>query len=71
MLTAVLFWLTFALFIARQIRPALVSKLKNATRITVSLTIFSGAVLALQATGTFHSSVAVVTSAEATAQRAV
>ena len=33
-LTAVLFWLTFALLIARQLRPALVPKLRTATRIS-------------------------------------
>ena len=33
LLTAVLFWLTFALLAARQIRPALVPKLRSATRL--------------------------------------
>jgi tetratricopeptide (TPR) repeat protein len=68
LLAAVFFWLTFALLAARQIRPALVPKLRTATRLAVALTVFSGAVLALQAANHFNSSVAVVTGAEATAR---
>jgi tetratricopeptide (TPR) repeat protein len=68
LLTAVLFWLTFALLIARQIRPALVPKVKTTTRIFSALTIFSGMVLALQAANHFNASVAVVTSPEAIAR---
>lgn len=67
-LTSVLFWLMSALFIARQIQPALAPKLRTATRIFVTLTIFSGAVLAVQAANRFKSSVAVVTGPEATAR---
>jgi tetratricopeptide (TPR) repeat protein len=67
-LTAAFFWLTFALLIARQIRPTLVPRLRSVTRLVIALTIFSGAVLALQAANHFNSSVAVVTSAEATAR---
>jgi tetratricopeptide (TPR) repeat protein len=67
-LTAVLFWLTFALLIARQIRPTLVPKLKNAARIFAALTILSGTVLGLQAANHFSSATAVVISAEATAR---
>ena len=67
-LTAVLFWLMFGLFIARQIRPELAPKLRTATRLAVTLTIFSGAVLALQAANHFSSSIAVVTGLEATAR---
>jgi tetratricopeptide (TPR) repeat protein len=67
-LTAVFFWAMFALLAARQIRPALAPKLRSATRLAVALTIFSGAVLALQAANHFNSSVAVVTDAEATAR---
>lgn len=69
LLTAAIFWLTLALFIARQIRPALVPRLKGATRIFAGLTILSVSVLALQAANHFNSSVAVVTSAEAAALR--
>jgi uncharacterized protein YgiM (DUF1202 family) len=58
----------FVLLAARQIRPALAPKLQSATRLAVMLTIFSGAVLALQAANHFTSSVAVVTSAETTAR---
>ena len=60
-LTAVLLWLTFALLIARQVRPALVPRLKNATWIIAGLTIFSGAVLGLQAANHFSNATAVVT----------
>jgi len=60
MLTAVLFWLTFALLIARQLRPALAPKLKTATRTFVVLTIFSGIVLSLQAANHFSNASAVV-----------
>jgi len=67
-LTAVFFWLLFALLAARQIRPALAPKLRSATRLAVALTIFSGAVLGLQAANHFYASVAVVTGAEATAR---
>jgi len=56
------------LFAVRQIKPALAPKLRTATRLTVALTIFSGAVLALQAANHFNSSVAVVTVADATAR---
>jgi tetratricopeptide (TPR) repeat protein len=68
LLTAAFFWLTFALLIAGQIRPALAPRLRSVTRLAVVLTIFSGAVLALQAASHFNQSVAVVTSAEATAR---
>jgi tetratricopeptide (TPR) repeat protein len=68
MLTAVLFWLTFLLLAACQIRPALGPKLRNATRWAVVLTIFSGAVLGLQAAQHFSKLTAVVATAEATAR---
>jgi tetratricopeptide (TPR) repeat protein len=68
LLTAVFLWAMFALLIARQIRPALAPKLRGVTRLAVALTIFSGAVLALQAANHFNSSVAVVTGAEAAAR---
>jgi tetratricopeptide (TPR) repeat protein len=67
-LTAVLFWLTFTLFIARQIRPALVPKLKNTTRLAVALTLFSGAMLGLQAANHFSTATAVVIADNATAR---
>jgi tetratricopeptide (TPR) repeat protein len=67
-LTAVLFWLTLALLIARQIRPALAPKLKNATRIFAALTIFSATVLGLQASNHFSSATAVVIADNATAR---
>ena len=68
LLTAVLFWLTFALLIARQLRPALVPKLKNATWICAALTIFAASVLGLQAASHFSKFTAVVTAAEVTAR---
>ena len=68
LLTAVFFWGALILFTTRQIRPALVPKLRGVTRLFVTLAIFSGAVLALQAANHFNSSVAVVTGMEATAR---
>lgn len=59
-LTAALFWLTFALLVARQIRPALVPKLKNTTGIFAALTIFSATVLGVQAASHFSNQTAVV-----------
>jgi tetratricopeptide (TPR) repeat protein len=67
-LTAVLFWLTLALFIARQLRPALIPKLNNATWVLAALTIFSLSVLGLRATNHFTQATAVVTAAETTAR---
>ena len=67
-LTAVLFWLTFALFAVRQIHPLLVPKLKSATRILVALTIFSATVLGLQAANYFSSATAVVITDNVTAR---
>jgi len=68
LLTAVLFWLTFALLIARQLRPALVPKLISATWIFIALTIFSGTVLGLQAASHFSSATAVVIEDNVTAR---
>ena len=68
LLAAAAFWLTFLLFAARQIRPALVSKLRSVTRLAVALTALSGAALGVQAANHFNSPVAVVTDAEATAR---
>jgi tetratricopeptide (TPR) repeat protein len=68
LLTAVFFWLLFALLTARQIRPALSPKLQSATRLVIAATIFSGVVLALQAANHFNSAVAIVTSDKATAR---
>ena len=68
LLTAMLFWATLALLALRQIRPGLAPRLKTATRLAAALTLFSGIVLALQATNHFNASAAVVTGAEATAR---
>jgi tetratricopeptide (TPR) repeat protein len=67
-LTAVLLWLTFALLIARQIRPALVPKLRGLTRLSVLVTICSLTVLGLQAAGHFSSATAVVVADNVTAR---
>jgi len=68
LLTAVFFWALFGLLILRQIRPALAPRLRSAMQLTVVLVIFSGLVLALQTNSHFHSAVAVVTNADATAR---
>jgi tetratricopeptide (TPR) repeat protein len=68
MLTTVLLWLTFALLIARQFRPALVPKLRTLTRVSVIVTVFSATVLGLQAVNYFYSGTAVVITDNATAR---
>jgi hypothetical protein len=68
LLAAVCFWAWFGLLTARQIQPALAPKLRNATRLAMTLTIVSSAMLAWQAANHFRSAVAVVTAAEATAR---
>lgn len=68
LLTALFFWLTLGLLAVRQLRPALVPKLRGLTRMVAILTIFSGTVLTLQAASHFNEAVAVVTVAEATAR---
>jgi tetratricopeptide (TPR) repeat protein len=62
------FWLTFLLLVAKQIRPALATKLKSATWIFAALTIFSGTILGVQAASHFSRQTAVVISAAATAR---
>ncbi len=68
LLTALLFWLMLGLFAVRQLRPALVPKLQTPTRILVVLTVFSAAVLGLQAANHFSNGTAVIIVAEATAR---
>jgi tetratricopeptide (TPR) repeat protein len=68
LLTALAFWLTLILFAVRQLRPALVPKLKSATSLFVGLTILFGAALGVQAADHFSNAVAVVTAAGATAR---
>jgi hypothetical protein len=65
---AIAFWLTFALLAAKQIRPALATKLKSVTWIFAALTIFSGTILGVQAANHFSKQMAVVISAQATAR---
>jgi tetratricopeptide (TPR) repeat protein len=67
-LTAAGLWLTFALLAARQWRPALAARLRNATRILAGLTVFSGTVLGLQATLHFSRSTAVIIADHVTAR---
>lgn len=68
MVTAVLFWLICTLLSARQIRPALVPKLKKATWIFATLTVFSATMLGLQAANHFSSASAVVVADNVTAR---
>jgi len=65
---AIAFWLTFLLLAAKQIRPALATKLKSATWIFAALTIFSGTILGVQAANHFSKQTAVIISAQATAR---
>ena len=65
---AIAFWLTFLLLAAKQIRPALATKLKSVTWIFAALTIFSGTILGVQAANHFSRQTAVVISAQATAR---
>jgi len=65
---AIAFWLTFLVLAAKQIRPALATKLKSATWVFAALTIFSGAILGVQAANHFTRQTAVVASAQATAR---
>jgi tetratricopeptide (TPR) repeat protein len=68
LLAATAFWLTFILLAARQVRPALGAKLKNATFVFATLTVLFGAALALQAAEHFSKQTAVVIASEATAR---
>jgi tetratricopeptide (TPR) repeat protein len=67
-LTAAFLWLTFALLGARQIRPALVPKLKSVTWLLAGLTIFSGALLGWQAAEHFSKAGAIVIAGNVTAR---
>jgi tetratricopeptide (TPR) repeat protein len=67
-LTVVVFWLTFILLAARQVRPALAPRLKNATFVFIGVTILAGVVLGIQVDSHFSQSTAVVITAEATAR---
>jgi len=68
LLVAAAFWLTFILLVAKQIRPTLAAKLKGATWVFASLTIFSGTILGVQAANHFSRQTAVIISSEAGAQ---
>ncbi len=67
-LATVFFWVLCALLVLRQLKPALIPKLKTATWLALALTIFSVAVLSLQAANHLSSFVAVVTDADAVAR---
>jgi tetratricopeptide (TPR) repeat protein len=60
LLAAAAFWLTFILLAARQLRPALVPRLKTATLVFAALTIFCGAIVGWQAADHFSKATAVV-----------
>jgi tetratricopeptide (TPR) repeat protein len=68
MLAAIAFWLTFILFAAKQIWPALAPKLRGATFVLISLTILFGAATGLQAANHFSNQNAVVISDDAVAK---
>jgi tetratricopeptide (TPR) repeat protein len=68
LLTAATFWVTFISLTARQIRPALGVKLKNATLTFVTLTILFSATLGWRVAIHFSKQTAVVIAAEATAR---
>jgi len=67
-LAAIAFWLTFILFTAKQIRPALAPKLRGASFVLIALTIFFGAATGLQAAEHFSNQSAVVISNDAVAK---
>ena len=67
LVTAGLCWALFALLAARQIQPAWAVKLRGVTRLVLTLSVCSGAILALEAANHFKASVAVVIGPEATA----
>ncbi|MEI9961735.1 MAG: tetratricopeptide repeat protein [Limisphaerales bacterium] len=67
-LVAILFWLTFILLAARQLRPTLQNKLRGLTLIVAAITILSGAALGLQAANHFSNQTAVVIVASVTAR---
>jgi tetratricopeptide (TPR) repeat protein len=67
-LAAIAFWMTFILFAAKQIRPALAPKLRGATFALISLTILFGAATGLQAAEHFSRQTAVVISNDAVAK---
>lgn len=67
-LVAMVFWLTFILLAAKQIRPAFAPKLRDATFTSIFLTILFGAGLGLQAANHFSEQSAVVISPEAIAR---
>ncbi len=68
LLTAAALWLALILFTVRQIRPVLVPRLKGLTTLCACFTVLLGVATGLQAANHFTQSVAVVTSATATAR---
>ncbi|HXE43141.1 MAG TPA: tetratricopeptide repeat protein [Candidatus Baltobacteraceae bacterium] len=67
-LAAIAFWLTFILFAAKQLRPALASKLRGISFALIALTILFGAATGLQAAEHFSKQSAVVISNDAVAK---
>lgn len=68
MLVAVTFWLTFILLAVKQLRPALGVNLRGTTLTLVLLTVFSGALLGVQAANHFFNATAVVITDNVTAR---
>jgi tetratricopeptide (TPR) repeat protein len=62
-ISAILFWLTFIFLAAKQIRPALATKLRGATFTLILLTILCIGILSVQAVNHFSNQTAVVISA--------
>jgi tetratricopeptide (TPR) repeat protein len=67
-LVAVMFWLMFVLLAAKQIRPALQTRLRDLTFTVAAIMILSSAALGLQAANHFSKTSAVVVAANATAR---
>ena len=67
-IAAAAFWATFLLFAVRQLRPALVPKLKTISSLFVILTVLSGAALGFQIDAHFTRPIAVVVEAQAPAR---
>jgi tetratricopeptide (TPR) repeat protein len=68
LLAAIAFWLTFVLLAAKQIRPALQTRLHGLTFTVAAIAILSGAALGLQAADHFSRRTAVVVAADVTAR---
>jgi tetratricopeptide (TPR) repeat protein len=68
LLTVITFWLALSFYTLRQLRPALIPRLRSPSTLCVLLTVLLGAATALQAANHFAKAIAVVTSSAATAR---